>query len=129
MGGVRDQAKPNTVVVKEEPDTTKEILSEAFNPGKADFGIDIKNVDAGPKWTQLYDTPMLVRKAIIQNISTENVTVVRWKDGATAGQGMLLNAAAAGEGGGSIPLGNIDLSKLWIYRATAGSSVSVYWER
>lgn len=71
---------------------------------------------------------MAVKSGIIENISTENVTIAV-PDGSAAGKSIILTKAnAAGEGGGSLPVGNVDLAKFQYVRTTAGVTLGVYYE-
>lgn len=95
------------------------------------------NGTIGTTATQLYLTPKKVRSAIIQNLSTtDNYTVTSSGQSArpaavsAAGKGPVLNkAAATGQGGGTLKVGNIDLSALTVISDTnTGQNIVVYYE-
>jgi len=67
-----------------------------------------------------------VKAAIIQNLSTDPIPVST--DGSVApGVGTILNpATAANQAGGSLPTGNVDLSRFWVYIPTAGDKIAIY---
>lgn len=106
-----------------------EILIREFDEGQERGEIDVISLTTGGKFQNLFPSDKPVRKAIIQNISTEDVTITTAEQ-SEAGSGIILNAATlSGEGGGSLPTGNIDLRALWFVRATAGATLAVYTER
>lgn len=85
----------------------------------------------------LYPQSQLIKRGLIQNLSTtDEITVFATPGGKTAaaitaGLGTILNPApGTGEGGGTMPLGNIDLASLTFISSTnANQSVSVYYEK
>jgi hypothetical protein len=104
------------------------IITE-FDEGQERGEIEIISLTTGGTWQNLFTSDKPVRKAIIQNISTEDVTIATAEQ-STAGEGIILNAATlSGEGGGTLPTGNIDLRAFWFVRATAGATLAVYTER
>lgn len=107
---------------------TNRLLRQQFERGFSQARIIIVSLTTGGTFDQL-PPGTLIARGIIQNISVEDVTVTTGRTG-TAAQGILLNAAsAAGEGGGSMPLTNIDLGDIWFVRATAGVTLAVYYEQ
>ena len=110
---------------------TKILTALAGSPTKGLTGIvNVVSLSTGGTFQRISATSRLVNRAIIQNISTENVTIVSGSPNATAGQGIALNAApATGLGGGSLPVGNIDLSTLFFVRASSGVTLAVYYEQ
>lgn len=110
---------------------TKALLDEIvgeFSPGMRKCEIFVVSLAVGATVQKLITATLLVSNCIIQNISTEDVTLFTYPNG-VAGQGTILNAAtAAGKGGGHVSLGNIDLSKIYFVRTTAGVTLSVYYE-
>lgn len=104
------------------------ILNQSFFTGQSRHEITIISLDTGATFQQIFPATKLVKKAIIQNISTEAVTIISRATG-TVSQGIILNPAdLAGQGGGSLPTGNVDLSKLWFRRVTSGVTLAVYRE-
>ena len=100
-------------------------------PGSIKFsGTDIRTLSAAATFQSLYTTPKNVNSAVIQNLSTEDVTIVTQEvPTPTAGEGIILNAAnAAGEGGGTLSAGSVDLAKFKFVRTNTGVTLSVYWE-
>lgn len=104
------------------------ILNQSFFTGQSRLEITIHTLNTGATFQQLFPASKEVKKAIIQNISTEAVTIISTATG-TVSRGILLNPASiSGEGGGSLPTGNVNLNKLWFRRATAGVTLAVYRE-
>jgi hypothetical protein len=67
-----------------------------------------------------------VKAAIIQNLSTDALAI-HTDNSVAPGYGNVLNpATAANQAGGSLPTGNVDLSRLWIYIPTAGDKIAIY---
>lgn len=103
-------------------------------PNAINANIDVISTTTGAVIQQLYPNAKKIRKAIIQNISTDPVTIfstIGTSNGArgTNSQGIILNAASgAGSGGGTLPTNNIDLSYFWFYAATTGDKLAVYSE-
>lgn len=105
------------------------VLKYQINRGMKNGTIDLITLNAGATFQQIYSNSKPVTMALIQNISTENVTITSSISGSTASQGIILNKAnAAGEGGGSMPVDNIDLKNLNFVRTTAGLTLAVYYE-
>lgn len=91
--------------------------------------IETVELNVGATFQELFPGTKKVRFGLIQNISTENITLYTISAGQVAAKGICLTKAnGAGEGGGSLPVGRIDLAKIWFVRATAGLSISVYYE-
>lgn len=108
------------------------IGTNALGGSKA-FTIVFGNV--GTTGTRPFPAGTFVKKAVIQNLSnTDNLTVF-FAPGATtfilAGNGTVLNPApGAGQAGGSMTVGNIDLGDMsWITNTNTNQNVSVYYER
>lgn len=105
------------------------VLLKAFGLNQSQPIIDPVDLTTGGAFQQMYPGTKAVESAIIQNISTENVTLTTATQGQVAGLGILLTKANnAGEGGGSHPVGNVDLAKFYFVRATAGHTLAVYYE-
>ena len=105
-----------------------DFIKSLWDRGKSTFAIDVITLVTGATFQRLYAYTRPVRSSIIQNISTEVVTLVSNENG-TASRGIILNpAAVGGEAGGSTPTGNIDLSKIWFVRTTAGVTLAVQIE-
>lgn len=107
-----------------------DLWREQFGRGNSDPRINVFSNATGGVFANISTGgSFLVKRALIQNISVEDVTITTNQNGAL-GVGIVLNAAgAAGEAGGSMPVANIDLAKLWFSRTTAGVSVAVYYEQ
>lgn len=106
-----------------------DVLKYQINRGMKNGNIELISLASGATFQPLYLNPKPVTMALIQNISTEDVTITSSISGNTASQGILLNKAnAAGEGGGSMPVDNIDLKNLNFVRTTAGLTLAVYYE-
>jgi hypothetical protein len=105
------------------------LLQKLFGIGRSTPSIDTVALTTGATFQQMFGGSKKVMKAIIQNISTENVTITSINQNQVAGTGILLNAASAsGEGGGSLPVSNVDLALLYFVRTTAGLTLAVYSE-
>lgn len=110
------------------------VLAGVFSKAGSSFTIDTITCNGT---TQLYGTSHPCKKAIIQNISTsgDNLTLVgntgsigRQASGAS-GSGIILNGpTTSGQAGGSLPVGNIDLSGITVYGGSSTDAVSVYQE-
>lgn len=112
-----------------EKDYLRKIEFALRQEGNREPIIEIISLTTGGTFEKFYTSPTEIKYAVIQNISTEDVTITTGPQG-TAGQGILLNAAsAAGKGGGSIEANDIDLANLFFVRATAGATLSIYYER
>ena len=106
-----------------------QLLKAEFEEGRAFGTVEIITLDAGAVFQRLYANVKNVKRALIQNISVEDVTITTAIN-ATQGEGIILNAALAlGTAGGSLPVSNIDLSTLCFVRTTAGITLSIYLER
>ena len=104
------------------------LIEEEYRRGESNPVIDVLTLGTGGTAQAFYtDVRRLVRKAIIQNISVENVTIGTSKNTAI-GLGIILNAATAGQGGGSMPVYNVDLTKLYFNRTTSGVTLAIYIE-
>lgn len=110
------------------------ILNYEYGPGQKLPFVDTFTV--GTSFSQLYTGAKPVSKALIQNDSSTDVMSVTASFGntgaksGTAGQAILLNpATSANQGGGSLPVGNIDLSNLYIATNTnSAQRFSIYGE-
>lgn len=97
--------------------------------------IVLRTLATGGTFERVVSSPRLVKYAVIQNISTEVVTLTTF-DNAALGSGILLNAAgASGQAGGSLEVlpnntaeDQVDLNIFRYSRTTAGLSLSVYIE-
>ncbi len=79
---------------------------------------------------RLFDESIKIRAGFLQNVSTEVVSIFSKETGTAATGGVKLNAAsAAGQGGGEMSVGNIDLRNLFAVRATGGLTLSIYGEK
>lgn len=119
-------------VGEEIPSSINELLKELLElwrysvlAGRKHGTIEIISLTTGAVYQKLYAERKHVTMAIIQNLSTEVVSLAN-----TGGaNGVRLNQAdLAGEGGGSLPVGNIDLSEIYFQRITAGVTLAVYSE-
>lgn len=109
-----------------------------YGPAQVNGYVDFNpNGTVGTTAAALYPTNKKVRRAIIQNLSTtDNYTITSsGQPGKIAtttakGTGPILNkASGTGLGGGTITVGNIDLSELTIVSDTnTGQNVAVYYE-
>lgn len=116
-------------VVSGELIQTNMILGHEFTAGQKAPGIDtIVSAGSGTP-TQLYKNSLVVSFATVQNISTADLTLAIDNPNVAAGVGSILNAAsAAGKGGGSIDMHNVDLTHVWFIVAATGNVISVYRE-
>lgn len=123
---------PTIPVGEEIPSSINEILKELLElwrysilPGRKHGTIEIISLTTGAVYQKLFVERKLVTMALIQNLSTEVVSLAN-----TGGaNGARLNPAnLAGEGGGSLPVGNIDLSEIFFQRTTSGVTLAVYSE-
>lgn len=104
------------------------LLKPAFERGGHGFEITTISLTTAATFQRLFPNGLLVQMAIIQNISVEDVTIVKNISG-TAGVGIILNAATgAGKAGGSLPVNNVDLQQFCFVRTTAGVTLAVYYE-
>lgn len=109
-------------------------LDLMIKPGAVQGTIDVISLTSGAAVQQLYVNPTKVRKALIQNISTDAVTLFTSTGTSngihgTAGSGTVLNpASVSGQGGGSLPVTNEDLSNYFFVGATTADKVSVWRE-
>jgi len=95
-----------------------DLLVNVFQTGKTTPQIDIVTLTTGGAFQNLVNGQ--VKKAIIQNISSETVTILT--SGGTQGVGILLDPK------GSLPVGNVDLNYFQFVRTTAGVTLAVYKE-
>ena len=110
----------------------EDLLIKLIDAGESSTNTDIVKCTAGGTSQPLFGNPKLVKRALIQNLSTDDITLF-WVNNSqgrpqaiTAGVGTVLNAAtAAGKGGGTYPAGNVDLSNCSFLAATTGDSLSV----
>ena len=107
----------------------RDVLKSTFEEGGSKGEIGLESVDTGGTFKQLWTSSFKVKKGIIQNISTEDVTITTFER-STISQGIILNAASSsGKGGGSLPIGNVDLQDFWFVRASSGLTLAYYIER
>lgn len=115
--------------------TLYNLLVGVFYPGGSVGNTDI--ITVGTTAVLLYQNNKPVKKAIIQNLSSTDVVTIQAVSGSvgkvapvTAGKGTLLNPApGSGQGGGSMPVGNVDLGAFTaITNTNTGQLVSVYYE-
>lgn len=105
-----------------------DFIVSLWDRGKSRSTIEVISLTTGATFQRLYTNSRLVRSAIIQNISTENVTLTT-TPGGTAGLGIILNqGAGAGQAGGSLPTGNVDLMSYFFVRTTAGATLALHIE-
>lgn len=106
-----------------------------FIPGGSLANTDFMTGGTSP--FQAYSNPKPVKKAIIQNLSpTDTLTIVFVSASAgkvapiVAGDGITLNPApSADQGGGSLPVGNVDLSSMTlVFSTNATQEFVVYYE-
>ena len=81
-------------------------------------------------WRQVSTRNDIRYNCTVQNISTEPVTLlIAITTGGIQSVGTILNPApAAGQAGGSITFGKINLKDLWILRTTTGNTISIISE-
>lgn len=117
----------------------QQILSELqreFDGGQVTPFIDFFTVTTAGTFQQIYANSKKVRKAIIINLSsTDTMTITAFTGNAGAafgasGKGVVLNpASTGGQAGGSLPVGNVDLSQFYITCSTNNSQVfAIYGE-
>ena len=103
-----------------------ELLEYNILAGRKHGYIDVITLTTGAAYQKLYNERKHVTMALIQNLSTEVVSLQNTGGGAN---GERLNPAnLAGEGGGSLPVGNIDLAEISFVRTTSGVTLAVYYE-
>ena len=122
--------KPTPPGQDDDSKTTKEYLEKMFNDGAKKAHIDVATLGTGGVAQKIYPTTtkLYVSSAVIQNISTENITLTTFPN-ITAASGIILNAAGgAGQAGGSISVNNVELTEFYYVRATAGISLAIYYE-
>lgn len=113
-----------------------DLLNSVFGLGKSIATTDVFATVGNTAGVILYTQSKIIKRGLIQNLSaTDSITVFATPGGKApanivAAFGTVLNPApAAGQGGGSIPIGNIDLASLTFISSTnASQSVSVYYE-
>lgn len=107
------------------------LLLSVFGLGASVPQVLIVTITTNGVFQQISPTPLYVKKAIIQNLSTTDTVTISSTKNAASGAGICLNVAGGtGQGGGSHPVGNIDLSKLFITCSTnAAQNVAVYIEQ
>lgn len=115
--------------------TIYNLLVGVFGRGGSAAQTDL--ITVGTTAVNIYNNPKLVKKAIIQNLSATDVVTIVALQGTpgkvapiAAGKGTLLNpASSVGQGGGSMPLGNVDLGMFTAVTNTNSSqTISVYYE-
>lgn len=107
----------------------KKLLQVSTQPkGVFPYFFDV-TLDTGAVAQRLFQTAQNVVFAVIQNISTEDVSISRTNTPPTVGSNIILNAAsAAGKGGGNLPVHNVNLRELMFIRTTAGATLAIYAE-
>ena len=106
-----------------------DLLNYSIQAGLKHGHIEVISLASNGVTQQLYPDRKYVTFALIQNISIENVTVFTGSNQGVAPNGVLLNLSlGAGQAGGSLPVGNVDLSEFFFVRATAGVTLAVYYE-
>jgi hypothetical protein len=115
--------------------TLEGMFDKQYNAGRSEVFIEVLTV--GTTASVLYPVSKVVRGGTIMNLSTTDVvTLGGGGEGAkgkvlnlTAGQGFLLNAAAAaGQGGGTWNFGNIDLSSITaVTNTNTGQKIAVVY--
>jgi len=106
-------------------------LDLVSEPGLKKGTTDYFTITAGGTSQPLYSNTKKVSNALIQNLSTDPLTLraASAVSAAVADQGIVLNpSTGAGLAGGSLPVGNVDLSTYTIIGATTGDGFSIYWE-
>lgn len=108
------------------------LLKSEYDDGARDAFIDYLTIGVASTFQQLYANQLYVRRAVIQNISAVNITLTGIGSSyglqGTNAQGIILNSGAAGQAGGSMTVGNIDLSTI-DWEGAAGAKLAVYYER
>jgi len=104
-----------------------DLLYSEFGRGQSVGQIYIIALTTGGVSQQLVQGSMKVKKAVIQSIATESVTLFT-NASDIAPNGIVLNTGGVGNGGGSLTVGNVDLSTFWFVRASAGNTLAVYAE-
>lgn len=116
----------------------QEILGELqalVDRGMLNATIEFQTIASGATPQVLYANSKPVRTGLIQNLSaTEELTVfaasgtVGSPIQGTAGQGTVLNRApAAGQGGGSLAVANVDLGSFTVLATTTGHGYSIFY--
>lgn len=114
------------------------LLFGVFGIGQSQSQLDLFTFTTHAKAYSLYNSSKPVKKAIIQNITnTDVITVfaVPYSTGKTYPvsnyEGIILNpASVANQGGGSLPLGNVDLSNFAVICDTTDALIglAIYYE-
>lgn len=109
------------------------ILASVLTAGQSKGIIEYYTIAAGGTSQLLFSSQKLVKKAIIINLSTDCLYLFsNGYEGGPIGvtaQGFPLNAASSGGlGGGSLPLGNVDLGTFSILGANTSDAYVVYYE-
>lgn len=112
-----------------------DLLASVFQPGVSSTQTDI--LSATTATTALYTTAKPVKHAILQNIDAANIITIYAQGKGynanviieAAGEGIILNPAPiAGQGGGSMPVGNVDLSAFNFIADGGTPELAVYYE-
>tara|TARA_Y100000310_G_scaffold330992_2_gene403733 strand:- start:374 stop:670 length:297 start_codon:yes stop_codon:yes gene_type:complete len=92
--------------------------------------ILLVSLASGGDFERIFDGHLDISRGIIQNISTEPITITLSKSGNVQGQGIILGgASAAGEAGGSLDIEKVKIMRYHFTRSTAGLSLAVYIEQ
>lgn len=106
-----------------------DLIRKTFALNASEPNIETVVLTTGGTFQQMISGTRGIKNGIIENISTENVTIVTITQNQVASTGVILTKAnGAGEGGGSLPVGNVDLGKFYFVRTTAGLTLAVYYE-
>lgn len=91
-------------------------------------GFFIAAISGASTTTRLIATHFVVRAAIIENISTNSVTLGS-STPLTVGTGFILNgASASGNAGDALTVGNTDLFEIFFNQTGTGNTLAVYYE-
>ncbi len=118
--------------------TTNAILAEIkkqYSEGLVNPFVDILTLASSSTFSKMYSNVKFVRKAVIQNITSSAGVMISIRSslqpsGTTAGiKALQLNAGGSiNLGGGSLEVGNIDLSKIEWSASLKNCSIAVYYE-
>ncbi len=110
-------------------------LQRQNSEGLANPFVDILTLSSSSTFTKLYSNVKYVRSAVIQNITSSAGAIISIRSqthqaGSTPGtQSMLLNSGSAiNTGGGTLSVGNIDLSLIEWCASLKKCSIAVYYE-
>lgn len=98
------------------------LLLSVFGLGQSSTNIFTVTIPAATTPVPISNTPMQVKEATIQNQSATDTIVISTSSNAVSG--IILNPApAAGQGGGSKKMKNVDLNKVFVTSSTNTNQV------